>query len=60
MTNLEQLQILAQLVNSMEISALKLEKTYNEKDIENFNKHKQEILNIQNRISHIIICPAHK
>ncbi|MBS3075817.1 hypothetical protein J4429_05160 [Candidatus Pacearchaeota archaeon] len=54
MTNLEQLQILAQLVNSMEISALKLEKTYNEKDIENFNKHKQEILNIQNRISHII------
>ena len=54
MIDLEQLQILAQLVDGMEISALKLEKNYNEKDLENFNKHKQEILNIQKRISQII------
>ena len=54
MTDLEQLQILAQLVNSMEMASLKLEKTYNEKDLENFNESKQVILNIQKRISQIL------
>ncbi|MDD5193486.1 MAG: hypothetical protein PHF67_02765 [Candidatus Nanoarchaeia archaeon] len=56
MIDLEQLQILSQLVDRLEISASELEKGYNEKNLENFNKHKQNILNIQKRISQVIIA----
>ena len=54
MIDLDQLQILAQLVDSMEIAVIEVEKTYNEKDSENFSKHKREILNIQKRISQMM------
>lgn len=54
MIQLERLQIIAQLADNMEISAAGLEKTYSEKDIERFNKYKQDISNAQKRISQII------
>ena len=54
MIDLEQLQILAQQVDNMEILTNKLEKTYNEKDGEDFNKYKREILEIQKKISEIV------
>jgi hypothetical protein len=54
MIDLEQLPIISQLVDNMDISALELEKGYNEKNLENFNKYKQNMLNIQKRISQVI------
>lgn len=53
MIDLEQLQILAQAVNSLNIFAAKLEKAYNERDLENFNDCKRNILDIQKKISQI-------
>lgn len=54
MIDLEQLQILAQLVDNMEILANKLERAYNDNNGENFNSSKKELLDSQNKISRLI------
>lgn len=54
MVNLEQLQILAQLADSMEIAIDKLEKAYNDKDLEDFQKSKGAISDFQQKILEII------
>ena len=54
MLDLQQLQILAQLVDNMEVVSERLEKTYEDNDSENFNKSKREILDIQNKISEMM------
>lgn len=54
MLDLQQLQILAQLVDTMELATKKLEKSYEKKDGEDFSKSKQEIVNIHNQMSKII------
>ena len=55
MIDLDQLQILAQLVDNMEIATRKLEKAFSTNDAENFNNSKKEILESQSKISRIII-----
>jgi hypothetical protein len=54
MTDLRQLQILAQLVDEMEISINQLEADYKNNNAENFNKSKNQILEIQNKISKML------
>ena len=54
MVDLEQLQILAQLVDSMEIAIDKLERAYQNNDSENFQKSKKTISDFQQKISEII------
>jgi len=53
MTYLEHLQVLAQLIDNMEIATNKLENSYNQNDAENFNAAKREILDIQKKIANI-------
>jgi len=54
MIDLQQLKILAQLEDNMEVLVDMLERAYNDKDGENFNIAKNEIHDIQNKISSII------
>lgn len=54
MIELEQLQILAQLVDNMEISSEKLEESYSHNNGEAFTKSVREILDIQKKISGIV------
>jgi len=54
MVDLEQLQILAQLVDSTELSIDKLEIAYQNNDSENFEKAKKTIFSFQQKISEII------
>ncbi len=54
MLDLQELQILAQLVDNMDIMRGELERKYEENDGESFNKYKREILNIQKKISEMI------
>lgn len=54
MVDLERLQILAQLVDSIEIAIDKLETAYQDNDSENFGKSKQVIFDFQQKISEII------
>jgi hypothetical protein len=54
MVGLEQLQVLAQLVDSMEIAIDKLEKSYQKNDSENFQKSKEVISDFQQKILEII------
>jgi hypothetical protein len=51
--DLNELQILAQLVDSLEESSIVLERAYKEKNLENFNKAKQEMLDFYKKISNI-------
>ena len=53
MLDLQQLQILAQLVDNMEIVSGRLEKAYGDNDGESFKKSKKEILDIQKKIFEI-------
>jgi uncharacterized spore protein YtfJ len=53
MIDLQQLQIIAQLVDSLEIASDNLEKAKNDSDSEEFNKYTYEILNLQKKISEI-------
>lgn len=53
MIDLQQLQLIAQLLDNMEIATKNLEKAYNSNDSEIFKKAKMEILEIQNKISRI-------
>jgi hypothetical protein len=50
MIDLEQLQILAQLIDNMEIATNKLEEAYNTNNAEKFNAAKKEVLDIQKKI----------
>lgn len=52
--DLQQLKILAQLIDNMNISAAGMEKYYNKKNSEKFNLAKKEILDINEKISGII------
>jgi hypothetical protein len=47
----EEIQFLKQLINSLEEAGLNLEKAYEKKDYENFNKSKKIMLRIQKEIS---------
>jgi hypothetical protein len=52
--DLNSLHVLAQLVDSLDESSIILEKAYKEKDLEKFNKAKQEMLNFYKKISETI------
>jgi len=54
MLDLEQLQILAQLVDNIEISTNKLEKAYQDNDSEDFQKSRKAILDFQQKISALL------
>lgn len=51
MVDLEHLQVLAQLIDNMEIASNKLEEAYNKNSAQNFNAAKKEILDIQKKIA---------
>jgi hypothetical protein len=51
MIDLKQLQVLASLIDTLEIELKKLETCYGKNDSEGFNRSKKEILDIQNKIS---------
>ena len=51
MTDLVQLQILAQLLDNLTIITKKLEKSYNENDAEMFKRTKEEMFGICTKIS---------
>ena len=55
MLDLEQLQILAQLVDNIGIIIEKIEKSFEENNGEEFVKSKKELLNSQKKINEIII-----
>ena len=50
----QELQIIAQLVDNIEIILGKLEKSFSDKDDKEFDKSKNEILNFQKKIAEII------
>ena len=54
MANLQELQILAQLLDNMSLASEKLEKMYGENNAEDFNSAKKEIMDIQNKISQVL------
>jgi hypothetical protein len=54
MIDLEQLQIIAQLIDNLDIITRKLEKAYQDNDSENFNNSKKEIINIKEQINEIL------
>ncbi len=54
MLDLQQIQILAQLIDNIDISIEKLEKAYKNNDAEEFNNSKKEILATQPKISKIL------
>ena len=54
MIKLEQLQLLAQLIDSMEIAVNRLDKSYEDKDNENFRNSKNAIIDFQQKISRMI------
>lgn len=51
---INELQILAQLIEAMNDAVIRLEEYYNKKDIENFNKSKEIVLGFQAQISGMI------
>jgi len=54
MMDLSQIQLLAQLLDNLEIVTKSLEKSYNSNDAEMFKKTKMEIIDIQSKISKLI------
>jgi len=54
MIDLQELHIIAQLVDNIEITIGKLEKAYASKNAEDFNKSKAEIIDTQRKISGLI------
>ncbi len=54
MANLQELQILAQLLDNMNLASEKLEKSYGKNNAEDFNSAKKEIADIQNKISQVL------
>ncbi|MDD5191965.1 MAG: hypothetical protein PHH54_04925 [Candidatus Nanoarchaeia archaeon] len=53
MADLEHLQLLAQLIDSMEVAINRLERAYQDNDSENFEKAKKVIFDFYQRISEI-------
>ncbi|MDP2924826.1 MAG: hypothetical protein Q8N99_00480 [Nanoarchaeota archaeon] len=51
MIDIHQLQILAQLVENMDQTLLKLEKSFNENDSKSYNLAKKELMDLQENIS---------
>jgi len=51
MMDLDQIKIVAQLIENLDVAYDKLEKAYEKNDAEEFNKSKKSILNIKNKIS---------
>ncbi len=54
MPDLQQFQILAQLVENMEIASRDLEKAYQDNNGEAFNRARGEILDAQNKLSIVL------
>jgi len=54
MLDLQEIQIIAQLVDNMEVLTNKIEDAYKENNGEKFNKSKREILSVQRKISEMI------
>ena len=50
----EDIQLLEQLVNSLEKAIHKLEESYEEKKYDNFNKVKKFILEVEDRVLEVI------
>jgi hypothetical protein len=55
MLDLQELQILAQLVDNLDVLSKRLERAYGENSGENFSRAKQEILDIQKKIDSILV-----
>ena len=53
MLDLDQLQLLAQLIDNVGVGLEKLEEAYDENNAEDFTTFKREILNIQKKITDI-------
>lgn len=51
--DIQKFYIIAQLIDSMESVVDKLKNSYSQNNVDNFNKAKIEILNIQRKISDI-------
>ena len=51
---IEEISLLAQLVDSTDLAARKLETFFQKRDVKNFNKAKEEILAFQKQISKIL------
>ena len=54
MIDLQKIQILAQLLDNLQILSKQLEKYYNENNAEMFKKIKKEMLDVQNKISTLV------
>jgi len=54
MIDLEQIQILAQLIDNLEAVEKRLEKAYKHNNGEEFKRSKKEILDIKDKISKIL------
>lgn len=54
MLDTQELQVLAQLVDNMEIITGKLESAYSSNNVVEFNKAKNEIIAIQNKINEML------
>ena len=54
MIDLQHLQLLAQLIDSLEISIDKLEQAYQNNDSEDFQKSKQSISSFQQQIAEVL------
>jgi|TARA_B100001971_G_C18013300_1_gene443519 hypothetical protein len=54
MVDLQHLQLLAQLVDSIEVSIDKLEQAYQNNDSEDFQKSKQSIASFQQQIAEVL------
>lgn len=54
MLDLDQLQILAQLVDNIEIISEKVEKSFDENNSEEFTKSKNELLKVQKKITELV------
>lgn len=52
--NVEEIQILAQLIEAMNDSERKLEEYYQKRDIENFKKSKKSLLDFQRQIADML------
>lgn len=48
------IQLLLQLVDNLDRASEKLEMAYNSKDVENFSRIQKEIIEIQNKITHVL------
>jgi len=50
----EKIQLLLQLVDNLDHSSERLEMSYNMKDVEAFSNTQKEIIDLQNKITHVL------